>query len=651
MAPSSFPTSSGNRRPRRTPAADADDFSARRSSRVSATRFAADNDTWVEALAVCEMPEKKGDKKSSSSSSSSSGKSRGLLSKFKKGGNHDNDNENRNHNRNHNHNHNHNHYDDDNSNSDDDHRDAAEADIAAASQRLALRPYFQSQNTGQRVWDEPPSGASTVVYASSEARKMAQAQLEEMRATYAMAALARRREREEERLLSETAAAVAGGGRASRTWGRSLSVKGKLFRSTSTSSSSATSPSPSNAAVSASASAGNSDFAINRGVPPSVLHESFALAAAACKGEAGGCDKYNGHNETSSYERDLQMAMLLSMGIGGGSITGLGTGNNGTASDHPRKSNKSATSSSSPSSSSSSSSRRNSCNIHNKNVTSKKSFPLGKTAATTTTTAKVDARPQHDSDHSSLLTTEEQEQLALATALSLSEEEARRNSKRSAKHPQHHHRQPPQHPQRSRSSGSDRSNSERATQRSRSSSVRRDSARTTSLDNTKRDKVKPSEKPPLPTAAAPSSSRNAGGSTSQSKTSRKQSSSQSNPYRQDQIIHQQAQRQRCRQPETLPTLTSTEGSSLDDDDAEDALKIPAVRTDGSFGEFLGVREPITPVNDASNGGIPGHGAGCDDFGSKGSEWELEWIHEEKKAWDGDGCKNSSTNGSGTFRKY
>lgn len=41
-----------------------------------------------------------------------------------------------------------------------------EADVAAASQRLTLRPYFQSQNTRQRVWDEPPSGASNIVYAT-----------------------------------------------------------------------------------------------------------------------------------------------------------------------------------------------------------------------------------------------------------------------------------------------------------------------------------------------------------------------------------------------------------------------------------------------------------------------------------------------------
>jgi len=70
-------------------------------------------------------------------------------------------------------------------------------DVAAASQRLTIRPHFQSQKTGKREWDEPPSGASNIVYATPEARRMAHAQLEEMRSSFAVVALARRQDRAE----------------------------------------------------------------------------------------------------------------------------------------------------------------------------------------------------------------------------------------------------------------------------------------------------------------------------------------------------------------------------------------------------------------------------------------------------------------------
>ena len=39
-----------------------------------------------------------------------------------------------------------------------------------------VRSYFYSQNTGRREWDEPPSGASSVRYASREARALAEVQ-------------------------------------------------------------------------------------------------------------------------------------------------------------------------------------------------------------------------------------------------------------------------------------------------------------------------------------------------------------------------------------------------------------------------------------------------------------------------------------------
>ena len=161
-----------------------DDFNARRSARVAANRVGADKDTWVEALAVCEMPVKSGYGGDKQSNNNDSKKRGSLLGKFKsKSNNNGNDNQ------------------DDDADNNQSNKTQVDADVAAASQRLTLRPYFQSQNTGQRVWDEPPSGASNIIYATPEARKMAEAQLSEMRSTYAQAAVQRRQEREEKREL------------------------------------------------------------------------------------------------------------------------------------------------------------------------------------------------------------------------------------------------------------------------------------------------------------------------------------------------------------------------------------------------------------------------------------------------------------------
>jgi len=44
----------------------------------------------------------------------------------------------------------------------------------------SIRTYFQSQTTGQKVWDEPPSGASNILYASEETREMAQVQVDRL---------------------------------------------------------------------------------------------------------------------------------------------------------------------------------------------------------------------------------------------------------------------------------------------------------------------------------------------------------------------------------------------------------------------------------------------------------------------------------------
>ena len=41
---------------------------------------------------------------------------------------------------------------------------------------VIVRPYFVSEAHGRKVWDEPPSGASSIRYATHHARKMAEEQ-------------------------------------------------------------------------------------------------------------------------------------------------------------------------------------------------------------------------------------------------------------------------------------------------------------------------------------------------------------------------------------------------------------------------------------------------------------------------------------------
>ena len=241
-----------------------DDFSARRSGRVATTQCVPDNDTWVEALAVCEMAK-------DSKKINKNVKSGGLLKKLKSKSNAGNINS-----------------ENTNSNIQQKH----EAEMAMAAQRLALRPYFQSQNTGQRVWDEPPSGASNIIYATTESRKMAQAQLEEMRATYAHASLVRKSER-------ETSTAVENSF-ADQKSSRKLSLP-KIFKR---SSSSATEEGRSQMSTPLVA-APNTDSA-RTGIPESVLEESITIASE------------------SAFDQELQMAMMLSMGVGEGSVMGVG---------------------------------------------------------------------------------------------------------------------------------------------------------------------------------------------------------------------------------------------------------------------------------------------------------------------------------------
>lgn len=295
-----------------------DEYTSRRSSRVAADRYVADEDNWVEALAVCESAptvEKKKKKSSAgglfrkfkSSTSSSSAQNTvkdDTIIDSRTGGDDDDD------------------------------------DIAAASQRLTIRPYFQSQRTGQRVWDEPPSGASTIVYATPEARRMAHAQLEEMRSSFAREALIRRQERAER----DKSVASSLGQRQQQSLFRNADggLVGRLSKSLpipkafqlSTSSASATENDVDVNQSSSSLLGNDSHFTTTRSsrgrdrrlsdsVPKSILDESKELAGISRK---------------EAYEADLQAAMLMSMGIGGGSVMGVGDHTHGNRSSSSKSS-------------------------------------------------------------------------------------------------------------------------------------------------------------------------------------------------------------------------------------------------------------------------------------------------------------------------
>lgn len=52
--------------------------------------------------------------------------------------------------------------------------------------KLLIRSYFRNERTGDRLWDEAPSGASKINYATAEMRRMAQAQMDELQLTLEM---------------------------------------------------------------------------------------------------------------------------------------------------------------------------------------------------------------------------------------------------------------------------------------------------------------------------------------------------------------------------------------------------------------------------------------------------------------------------------
>lgn len=99
-----------------------EEYTARRSNRVL-TQVKHDNDTWVEHFSVFEMHSNNGH----------GGSSRRRKDRGGDGG----------------------------------------------SGTMMVRHYFQSCATGARVWDEPPTGATRIRYATAMARQMAEAQLEQ----------------------------------------------------------------------------------------------------------------------------------------------------------------------------------------------------------------------------------------------------------------------------------------------------------------------------------------------------------------------------------------------------------------------------------------------------------------------------------------
>ncbi|EJK76622.1 hypothetical protein THAOC_01603 [Thalassiosira oceanica] len=271
-----------------------DDFVARRTARVKA-RIEEDGDTWVEALAVCEIPTRPGFGDQSAGAKKKAGsilRGSSLLGKFRPGSkNADSETD---------------------SATVEQHAGGAgkpysDEDLSAAAQRLTLRPYFQSQNTGERVWDEPPSGASNILFASPEARRMAEAQLEEMGDTFAKAAMKRRKAREE---LIE----------AEKDRQRKADGPGKLPSLSRVFKRSSKVSSPSKASLLGDDNRevlGGSLVLRDEGpVPKSVLDESRQMAGVECG------KSYS----RSRYEEDLEMAISMSLDAGGGSV--MGTGDN-----------------------------------------------------------------------------------------------------------------------------------------------------------------------------------------------------------------------------------------------------------------------------------------------------------------------------------
>ncbi|KAL3908448.1 MAG: hypothetical protein SGILL_008476 [Bacillariaceae sp.] len=52
--------------------------------------------------------------------------------------------------------------------------------VCEIQEKLQVRSYFENLTTGKRVWDEPPSGASHIIPATEEMRRMATMQLDDL---------------------------------------------------------------------------------------------------------------------------------------------------------------------------------------------------------------------------------------------------------------------------------------------------------------------------------------------------------------------------------------------------------------------------------------------------------------------------------------
>ena len=158
------------------------EFAARRSGRVSTGKFAADHDTWQENLAVVEQPRSSptgsdGGRGGGGGGGGGGGWTRRSLPRIPLRGERSSL------------------FSRSEASAAASARVAEDADRAAAAAAaaeeeeeeeegaapaLALRSYFQSGRTGQRVWDEPPSGASNVVFATEEVRRMAEVQMRDL---------------------------------------------------------------------------------------------------------------------------------------------------------------------------------------------------------------------------------------------------------------------------------------------------------------------------------------------------------------------------------------------------------------------------------------------------------------------------------------
>ena len=171
---------------------------------------------------------------------------------------------------------------------------------------------------------------------------MAQAQLEEMRSTYAEAAVQRRQEREEKKELKRTLKESKKLLGESSTGGSSSSKLAaaipKVFKRGSSNSSEPSSPRMS--LLGKKQSSNNvrvkgtlvlSDEGGRSGIPKSILEESKALAGVTKSPRTV-------PTRTSTYEKQMQQAMLMSMQtskeIGGGSVMGVGDHKPRTTSSH-----------------------------------------------------------------------------------------------------------------------------------------------------------------------------------------------------------------------------------------------------------------------------------------------------------------------------